>query len=318
MNTLTVATVQMESHNGDYEGNQAWAESLIMEAIRRKARLIVIPEFALAGYIFSDAIWDGAEYLKGPAYQWLKAICRKHDVFIATCVLERSGSDFFDTLILVGPGEGDFWSHRKIEPASYEAFFFRGAGVNPCVFDTPLGRIGVAICFDSSKTHTLRALIDGGAQIVLALYSCPALPGFVPRIVRDNWDSSYRMTADIYQRVLLAPVVSCNKTGVVETTLPLIPLYRARMEFLSGSSILNYDGTLIGTLETGSGVLTGEVRLGDCRCMEASRQLIPTGRWMPQYGVAVRAIADFTHLFGRLRYSLSWMRRRAARVTAAR
>lgn len=318
MNTLTVATVQMESHNGDYEGNQARAESLIMEAIRRKARLIVIPEFALAGYIFSDAIWEGAEYLKGPAYQWLKAICRKHDVFIATCVLERSGSDFFDTLILVGPGEGDFWSHRKIEPASYEAFFFRGAGVNPCVFDTPLGRIGVAICFDSSKTHTLKALIDGGAQIVLVLYSCPSLPGFVPRVVRDNWDSSYRMTAELYQRVLLAPVVSCNKTGVVETTLPLIPLYRARMDFHSRSSILNYDGTLLAELESGPGVLTGEVRPGDGRCMEASRLLLPPGRWMPQYSVAVRALAEFTHLLGRLRYSLSWKRRRAARVTAAR
>jgi len=112
--------------------------------------------------------------------------------------------------------------------------------------------------------------------------------------------------------------VSCNKTGVVETTLPLIPLYRARMDFLSRSSILNYDGTLLAELESGPGVLTGEVRPGDGHCMEASRLLLPPGRWMPQYSVAVRALAEFTHLLGRLRYSLSWMRRRAARVTAAR
>jgi N-carbamoylputrescine amidase len=117
-----------------------------------------------------------AEPLKGRTYAWLKSICRSRDVYMGTCILEKDGEDFFDTFILVGPGENDFWSHRKIEPASYEAYFFKGGGLNPNVFDTPMGRIGVSICFDSSKTHTISSLIDGMPEILLITYSCPKLP----------------------------------------------------------------------------------------------------------------------------------------------
>ena len=195
MKRLKVASVQMVSKNNDYEGNVSRALVLIEEAVKKGAKLILLPEVALIGYIFDDSLWTMAEPLKGKTFTWLKGLCKAHDVFIGTCILEKSGEDFYDTFILVGPGEHDFWSHRKIEPASYEAYFFAGGGLNPNVFDTPIGRVGVSICFDSSKTHTLSSLIDGMPEILLNTYSCPWLPWFILPGHRKNWVDVYEKTA---------------------------------------------------------------------------------------------------------------------------
>lgn len=169
---ITVAAIQMESLNGDYEGNRKRAGELINGAAKKGARLIVLPEFALAGYIFADEIWKEAEPLLGRTSRWLGGLCDQHDAYIATCILERDGKDFYDTFILCGPG-GKLWSHRKIEPGGYEAFFFRGAGPNECLFDTPIGKVGVAICFDVHKSHTVRGV--GGETA-----GYPAYPLLVP------------------------------------------------------------------------------------------------------------------------------------------
>ena len=54
--TITVAAIQMESLNGDYEGNRKRAGNHINDAVKKGAQLIVLPEFALPRYIYADEI----------------------------------------------------------------------------------------------------------------------------------------------------------------------------------------------------------------------------------------------------------------------
>jgi predicted amidohydrolase len=51
-------------------------------------------------------------------------------------------------------------------------------GTEVCVFDTPLGRIGVAICFDVEFPLIARAMAEAGAEIVLAPSCTDALKGY--------------------------------------------------------------------------------------------------------------------------------------------
>ena len=46
------------------------------------------------------------------------------------------------------------------------------------VFDTPLGRIGIVICYDSEFPLLARALVDAGAEILLAPSCTDTLAGF--------------------------------------------------------------------------------------------------------------------------------------------
>jgi N-carbamoylputrescine amidase len=310
---LKVGSVQMVSRNSDFAGNVSRAQVLIREAIDKGARLILLPEFALIGYLFDDPVWEEAEPLKGRTFTWLREICSASNVFIGTCILEQDGNDFFDTFILVGPGEKDFWSHRKIEPASYEAYFFKGGGLNPNVFETPIGRVGVSVCFDSSKTHSIATLRDNRPEILLITYSCPALPWFILPQDRRNWVEVYEKTAHIYTGFMQVPVVISNKTGAFDSPIPQMPLLRADAEFLGRSAIVDGGGRVLASLKEGQGVLVEEVELGPC---ERGGTDITEGRWFLPYGGRIRFLMDLSYRMGKLRYALSPKRRKAAVKTA--
>ena len=86
----------MVSRNCDYDGNRIRAEEHIVEAVGQGAKLILLPEFALAGYLYTDDLWDMAEPLKGKTYQWQKGLCERYGVYIGTCILEKDQKDFYD------------------------------------------------------------------------------------------------------------------------------------------------------------------------------------------------------------------------------
>ena len=313
MKNLKVASIQMVSRNNDFEGNVSRAKALIEEAVKREAKLILLPEVALIGYVFHDTLWAMGEPLKGRTFTFLKSLCRAHDVFIGTCILEKTGEDFFDTFILVGPGDCDFWSHRKIEPASYEAYFFKGGGLNPNVFDTPVGRVGVSICFDSSKTHALSSIIDGMPEILLIPYSCPGLPKFILSSDRKNWVDVYEKTAAIYTGIIPVPLVISNKTGDFKSPLPGMPMLRANGEFLGRSSIVDKKGRVLSTLKQGQGVLVEEVELGQIEDPQISRNKLPKERWLLPYSGLIKMLMEFSYRTGKIRYRLSRKRKTAAK-----
>ncbi len=306
---LTVAAVQMESRNDDWEGNRRRAEAHILEAVRAGARLVSLPEFALAGYVYDDTIWEAAEPLRGRTCQWLDGLCRQHGVYIATCILEKDGADFFDTFILCGPN-GEVWSHRKIEPAACEAFFFKGGGLSPNVFDTPIGRIGIAICFDTSKTHTIRSLIQNRPEILLLQYSCPALPAFFLKGDRDNWVEVYKNTAALYARRLAVPVVACNKTGRFSSTLPMSLGLQFTADFVDTSVIVDARGEAVALISGKSGVACAEVDLGHDHAPAA--EPLPRGRWFLPLTLVSRVSTEYGRKCGMVRYALSAKRKRAA------
>jgi predicted amidohydrolase len=306
---ISVAAVQMESKNGDFEGNRKRAEEYILEAIKKGARLISLPEFALAGYIYADSFWKEAEPLKGRTYQWLQGLCNKHQVYISTCILERYQNDFFATCVFCGPGDM-LWTHRKIEPAAYEAFFFKGAGVNPNVFQTPIGKIGVAICVDSSKTYCIHELIKRQPDLLLIPYSCPALPTFFLKKVKNNWIETYKNAPITYARQLKIPVVSCNKTGNFNSPMPFLFGIKYHSNFVDQSAIIDRNGNVLSMISNKSGVICSEVELSEQH--NIAEQKIPQGRWFLPYGLSSRFITDFCQKEGKIRYKFSSKRKRAA------
>jgi len=307
---LKVATVQMESRNGDYDGNRARAEKHIMTAVKRGARLVALPEFALAGYVFTDQIWEMAEPIRGRTYRWMKSLSEKNKVYIGTCILEREGDDFYDTFILTGPGKDEFWSHRKIEPASYESYFFKGGGINQSVFQTPLGKIGVVICFDSSKAHTLLNLLKGNPDLVLMVYSCPGLPAIFTKKDRQNWVEVTRGAPVRYAAILGVPVISSNKCGSFSSPLPGLPGITGNAEFVNIAMIVDPQNKRTSGVFENEGILVEEVLPGGGSVPE--EWTLPGGRWLLPYSWRIKAGMELSLIQGMVRYRLSVKRKKAA------
>jgi Predicted amidohydrolase len=306
---ISVAAVQMESRNGDFEGNRKRAEEYILEAVKKGAQLISLPELALAGYIYSDSIWKEAEPLRGRTYQWLQGLCSKYQVYVATCILEKDKEDFFDTFILCGPGNS-LWTHRKIEPAAYEAFFFKGAGPNTNVLDTPIGKIGIIICFDSSKTYCIDGLVKNRPDLLLLQYSAPEMPSFLLKKDKNNWVETFKNAPIAYAKYLRIPVVSCNKTGVFSSPIPFGLGIKYNSEFIDHSAIVDRDGAVLSIISKKSGVICSEVEIGEKS--GSADQIIPQGRWYLPYNMDLRFITEFAQKAGKIRYKYSSKRKRAA------
>ena len=314
--TLIVAAVQTANLDHAYTESRERAERLIAEAAGRGARLVLLPEFALIGYRFHDDLWQMAEPLEGPTVAWMRELCRRYQIYLATCILEVRDQDFYDTLVLVGPGEGELWTHRKIEPALFEARYFKGAGLNPAVFETPLGRIGFAICYDTSKAHTVRNLLADRPELLVMTFSAPETPKPMPeKIRRQTIDSQYSLPVTFAQ-ILGAPVISCSKTGRFDSPFPGVPGLHLRSDFEGRSRIVAPDGAVLAALEKEEGVIVAEVELG--QGIEPRPQDIPEGRWLAQFSGLIRWFSDYTLHQGEHRYERSEARREAVAEAKAR
>jgi predicted amidohydrolase len=180
-----VAAAQFFPRMGEVERNRSTMEALAREAARAGAEIVVFPETAVQGYMEPDErqVWrtpefegdakerslDGvSETVPGPSTRLFSRLASELSVYLLLPLIERDAESgkHYNTAVLLGPGGETVLHYRKAAPwtvAEY-AWASRGDGT-PAVADTPLGRIGVMICYD---VHTmLGKLSRAGAELVL-------------------------------------------------------------------------------------------------------------------------------------------------------
>ena len=302
--TVRVAAVQMESKNGLVEANLHHATPLVEQAARAGAQLILLPEFMPTGYIFSTAIWDGAEPKRGLTVQWLCENSKRLNVWVGTSFLEADGEDFFNTFVLATPDGKEAGRVRKQPPAAFEAFYTRG-GAGPHVMDTELGRIGVGICYENQLSYIPRIMYENSVDLLLMPHSYPA----IAQMVMSLGDLALR-----YARLLGIPAVVCNKSGPWRSPYPGIPFYKSDSSFPGLSTIADSDGAIKAQLGNEERVIVEEVTLDLARKIRKPPRCY--GRWAlagPWFRNAVMVIEDL----GRLWYTLSSERKKRARLISS-
>lgn len=165
---FTIACVQMEPRIGAAQHNLATALDRIETAARNGAALIVLPELASSGYVFEDR--DEALALAelvpdGPTARAFEAIARRLNVHIVSGIAERDGARLYNSALFAGPG-GHLGVYRKLHLWDNEKRFFEPGDRGVPVFDTPLGRIAMAICYDVWFPETFRLAVMQGADLV--------------------------------------------------------------------------------------------------------------------------------------------------------
>jgi predicted amidohydrolase len=164
---MRVAVAQIEPKLMETERNLAACLARLEESAAAGAELLVLPECAIPGYMFSSAAeaLPYAEEIPGPTTEAFEAACRRLDVHVVCGLLERSGEQIYNAAVLVGP-DGLIGSYRKTHLPFLGVDRFTVPGDVLPVYDTPLGRIGLEICYDLRFPEATRTLALAGADIV--------------------------------------------------------------------------------------------------------------------------------------------------------
>ena len=205
MTGILVAAAQNAPRIGDVPGNLGEISRVLAGAAGRGARLVIFPECALTGYNYASRAeaLAAAETRPGPASQELAAITRELNVFTVFGLLEKDGERLYNSAALLGP-EGLIGVYRKTHLPTLGVDRFLDPGAEPlAVYPTPLGRIGILICYDSVFPECPRVLALKGADIL-------ALPTNFPKGKAERIIEHVLPTRCIENRVYL---VTANRVG---------------------------------------------------------------------------------------------------------
>lgn len=191
---ITVALAQVEPATSDIVANLATFDDYIERAAAQGADLVIFPELALSGYGCGDAFFEVAEPVPGPSTEHLVKTANRHNVHVIWGMPERGlPGVLYNAAVLVGP-EGHIGTWRKhtlpghaTDHAGPGAFpdrrFFRLGSRSP-VFDTPIGRVGIMVCYDIFFPEIPRLLTLKGADLLVGISGSPSFerPIFEPLV----------------------------------------------------------------------------------------------------------------------------------------
>jgi predicted amidohydrolase len=172
---VKIAGMQMEPIILDKERNLAQCLKLIKTAAKEEAQLIVFPETALSGYVFSsleEAI-SVAEPIPGPSTERIIDSCRELNVYVIVGLLEENRGKYYNAAAFVGPS-GLIGKYRKLHLPYLGIDRFLNHGDLPLkVYDTDVGRIGIGICYDLDFPEHARVLALLGSELIVNITNWP-------------------------------------------------------------------------------------------------------------------------------------------------
>lgn len=168
---VKIAAVQTSPLLADNAHNLADMLAKTEVAAANGAQLIVFPELSVTAYKYLNTA-EGllyAEPVPGPSTDAMAAKAAELGVYVVFGLLETDGENLFDGVVLVGP-EGYIGKYEKWTMGfRSESLTFTRGWETPPVFETAIGRIGIASCYDGAFPEVTRLLGLQSAQIMVLI-----------------------------------------------------------------------------------------------------------------------------------------------------
>jgi nitrilase len=191
-----VAVIQIGPVGFDLDATLLKIESRVSEAASLGVQLAVFPEALLPAYpkgadfgarvgtrspqgrlqyrVYSDHCVE----IPSAAIDSLASIAGKHAMYLVVGIVERDGGTLYCTAVFISADGRIIGKHRKVMPTAVERLIWGfGDGSTLHVVDTPLGKLGAAICWENYMPLLRTAMYSEGVE----LYCAPTVDD------RDSW-----------------------------------------------------------------------------------------------------------------------------------
>lgn len=259
-----IAAIQMAS-GPQVSANLTEAARLIARAAQSGARLLALPEnFAIMPMKESERLAVAETDGRGPIQDFLAQQARMHGVWIVggTIPVKAASASHVRGACLVYNDRGvrvarydkmHLFDVRLESGEQYNESAAFEPGTETVVFDSPFGRIGLAVCYDLRFPELFRRLLDAGAEI----FAVPS--AFTARTGRAHWEILVRTRAVEN----LCYVVAAAQGGY----------HLSGRETWGDSMIVNPWGEVLDRLPRGSGVVAADA---DLRLQQRMRGSFPS------------------------------------------
>jgi predicted amidohydrolase len=250
-----VAAIQMTSSHLVAE-NLAAAGELLREAKDAGAEVACLPEnFSFIGLKDADKLQVAEEDGEGPVQAFLRATARELKMWILGGTIVIKGdtpSRVANSSLLIDAQGKRVARYDKIHlfdvtiPGRNEQYRESShvvAGREPVIADTPVGKLGLSVCYDMRFPELYRELVSRGAEWL-------AMPAaFTVPTGRAHWETLLRARAIENLCYVVAPAQSGVHTSGRET--------------FGDSLIVDYWGQVLSRLARGTGVITADIDLAN-------------------------------------------------------
>jgi predicted amidohydrolase len=165
---VKVAVAQSPVSLGDVVENLATCEWLMRSAAARGAELLILPECALTGYVFTDlaSARRASLHVDGPEVSRLIKLCAELELHLIVGTLEDGGDCLYNSALVLSP-TGLLHCYRKAHLPPLGADRFVRAGSEPPSVVELLGlRVGLSICYDIRFPEWARCLALDAADLI--------------------------------------------------------------------------------------------------------------------------------------------------------
>lgn len=263
---MTLAVIQMVSQT-DIQTNLAAARRLLEQAAEAGARLAVLPEnFAAMGRSDLVALGGAEAEGAGPILPWLKQAARDLSLWIVAGTIPLPPDDqplakVRACSLLVDDHGQRVARYDKLHLFDADVSDARGryresddyaAGERLVVVDTPVGRLGMSVCYDLRFAELYTSLRLAGAELISAPSAFTAVTG------QAHWEMLVRTRAIETQCYMLAAAQGGEHPNGRVTH--------------GHSSIVDFWGQVLAEQATGEAVLVVD---RDAAAQTATRQRMP-------------------------------------------
>jgi len=271
MPTSIVAALQIGARP---QGKAATLDAILDHEARIKASgagLVVMPEALLGGYPKGETFgtylgyrlpegreafqryYENAIDVPGAETDALAGLAQRTGAHLVIGVIERAGNTLYCTALFFSPEEGLVSKHRKLMPTGTERLIWgQGDGSTLPVLDTPVGKVGAAICWENHMPLLRTAMYAKGVQV----WCAPTVDE------RDVWQASMRHIAHEGRLFLVS---ACQVQPAPAALGIEVPHWDGQRPLIQGNSVIvgPLGEVLAGPLRGEEGLLTAEIDLDE-------------------------------------------------------
>jgi N-carbamoylputrescine amidase len=204
----------------DAEVNMAKAVAGIRQAAEAGAQVVCLPELFRSPYFCQrqdPSLFDLAEPIPGPSTERLGRAARETGAVVIGSIFERRAPGVYHNSAVVIDADGRISGlYRKMhipdDPLYFEKYYFTPGDLGFCAFETPVGSLGVLVCWDQWYPEAARLTALQGAQIVFY----PTAIGWHPREKLEHGKSQHDAWETIQRSHAVANgvyVAAVNRVG---------------------------------------------------------------------------------------------------------